>query len=181
MSTKLIAKKYAKALVMVGSESKGGSSQFSSGLAAITELFTIKKAAGILRSPVMPSVLKRELLAYAIAQAESSQKTLLAFVDLLITAQRVEILPEIAVFYEVILAAERGQQSGIVTSAVALDDREVAELAQQLQGVFKQQVLLENRVDPGLLGGFVVRVGNTLIDQSITSKIKAFTLGLQHT
>jgi F-type H+-transporting ATPase subunit delta len=181
MSTKLIAKKYARALVSVAGESSAGSAQFSDGLAAIKELFTIPKAAKILRSPVMSGELKRDLLAYAIAHASGNHKSLLVFVDLLITAKRVEILPEIADFYQTILAAVRGEQHGVISSAVAMQETELAEIANKLQKIFKQQVVLENQVKPELLGGFVVRVGNTLIDQSVTSKIKALALGLQHT
>jgi F-type H+-transporting ATPase subunit delta len=176
---KLIAKKYAKALYSLAGKNAEGGDEFHPGLSAAGELFGQADARKILKSPIMPAELKRELLIYALSTAGENRE-LIAFVDLLISAKRVELLPEIIVAYEELLTAARGIQPGVLSSAVALQKGEITAIEQELTGIFNKQVVLENRVAADLLGGFVIRVGNSIIDQSITSKIKALAQGVQH-
>jgi F-type H+-transporting ATPase subunit delta len=179
MSAKLIAKKYAKALYAIAVEQQGSSQKFQVGLAAAAQLFAIPQAAKILKSPIMPDSLKRDLLVYVL-DTVGANKSLNAFFELLISAQRVELLPEIVAEFSEILAASQGQQHGVLTSAARLSSEEITAIEHGLARVFAKQIVLENRVEPEMLGGFVVRVGNSVIDQSITSKIKALAEGLQH-
>ncbi len=176
---KLIAKKYAKALYTVAMEEPDKSEDFHEGLAAASALYAEPTARKILKSPVMPADLKRDLL-YNALQKTKAPKVLSSFIDILVTAQRVELLPDIIESYHELSAAALGQQSGVLTSAVKVSDSELAAVESELARIFKKKIILENRVDAALLGGYVIRVGNSVIDQSITSKIKALAYGLQN-
>ena len=68
-------------------------------------------------------------------------------------------------------AGHRGETTAGVTTARALDDRQVAELKANLKARVGRDVAIDARVDPSLLGGIVVRLGSQMIDSSIRTKL----------
>ncbi len=58
-----------------------------------------------------------------------------------------------------------------VTSAVALDPADVEALAERLAALTGKRIELHEEVDPGLLGGIQVRVGDRLIDGSVRGRL----------
>lgn len=180
MSMKLIAKKYAKALMSIAGENSAEAEAISSGLTAIKQVFLQPAAEKILLSPIMPADLKRELLNYGL-KIGGGNSTLGSFITMVVAADRVELLPTIADLYEEMRAHASGKQSGLLTSAIKFGDQELGAVGQELERIFKRKIVLENRVDSDLLGGYVVRVGNTVIDQSVANKINGFSKSVQHT
>jgi ATP synthase F1 delta subunit len=59
-----------------------------------------------------------------------------------------------------------------LTSAVALDPNTVTHLKEQIGAQTGSQVLLEETVDPDIIGGIVVRVGNQILDASIRTRLE---------
>ena len=81
-----------------------------------------------------------------------------------------ELQPVIRTFRQ--LAAEhRGETTAEVTSARPLDDGQVAALKGQLKARAGRDVSIDARVDPSILGGFVVKLGSQMIDASIRTKL----------
>ena len=60
-----------------------------------------------------------------------------------------------------------------VTTAVPLSDSEVADVAEHLKGVVHRDVILSMAVDPSIIGGFVARIGDRLIDASVIGRLNA--------
>jgi F-type H+-transporting ATPase subunit delta len=58
-----------------------------------------------------------------------------------------------------------------VTSAVELDSGVVQELERRIEEQTGQNVTLESRVDPSIVGGIVLRVGNSILDASIRHRL----------
>jgi F-type H+-transporting ATPase subunit delta len=70
------------------------------------------------------------------------------------------------------LAAQRRQRLvAVVTSAAPLTERQVERLGQALGRVYGRSVLVEVDVDPELLGGVTVRVGDEVLDASVLSRL----------
>ena len=65
-----------------------------------------------------------------------------------------------------------------VTSALALNDAQVAELKKTLKESVGKDVTLNTRVDPSLLGGLVVKVGSRMIDLSLKTKLQNMKVAL---
>lgn len=86
-------------------------------------------------------------------------------------------LQGVANAFSQIISAHRGEVSAKVTSAKALDNTSLKELTTVLQAFLKpgHKLKLETKVDPELVGGFVVELGDRYIDLSISSKLKAYT------
>jgi F-type H+-transporting ATPase subunit delta len=68
-------------------------------------------------------------------------------------------------------AARRDRLVARVRSAVPLDEREANQLAEQLSRLYDRRVDLRTEVDPAVLGGVVVRVGDEVIDGSVASRL----------
>jgi ATP synthase F1 delta subunit len=59
-----------------------------------------------------------------------------------------------------------------VTSALDLDEQLVAEIARRIEDNTGNRVELTRIVDPEILGGLVLRVGNTIIDASVRNRLE---------
>ncbi len=68
-------------------------------------------------------------------------------------------------------AAARQQVSGQVTTARPLDEATLGRLAAELSRVTGQQVRLVQKVDPAILGGVIVKVGEQIVDGSLRRKL----------
>jgi F-type H+-transporting ATPase subunit delta len=85
--------------------------------------------------------------------------------------RRLFVLPRMIEAVKGLIAQARGEVSAEVTSARPLTDAQREELARTLREKVGRKVKLEERVDAGLIGGLVVRVGSRMIDTSIRSKL----------
>ena len=93
-------------------------------------------------------------------------------VGVLIMNRRLASLADVAAAYGAQLAARRGQQMALVTTAHPLSDTQRAQLAARLTEAGYSGVQIAEAVDPSLLGGLVVRVGARLYDNSLKSKLQ---------
>ena len=95
-----------------------------------------------------------------------------SFLELLAENGRLDYLPEIAERFEELKAEDANVADVEVTSAVPLDDAQRERLAGALRARLRRDVRLHCTVDPSLIGGAVVRSGDTLIDGSLRSKLE---------
>jgi F-type H+-transporting ATPase subunit delta len=102
----------------------------------------------------------------------SMNSTLLKFLKVLCRRQRMQFVRAIARS----AADQRDELAGrmqvdVITST-GLSDASSAALAAKLSGIFKKEVRLNPSVDPSILGGLVVRVGDTVYDGSLDGQLK---------
>lgn len=93
------------------------------------------------------------------------------FVLLLASKRRLFILTDVIGAFMALVAKLRGEVRADVTSARPLNDAEVAELKAALKARLGRDAMLDTHVDPGLLGGLVVKVGSRMIDSSLRTKL----------
>jgi F-type H+-transporting ATPase subunit delta len=77
------------------------------------------------------------------------------------------------------LARHRGETSATVTAASKLTESQVTALKQALQAALGEKIMLEERVDPTLLGGLVVKVGSRMIDTSLRTKLNSLKVAMK--
>jgi F-type H+-transporting ATPase subunit delta len=92
---------------------------------------------------------------------------------LLVRKNRTALAVDIADQFERLLEEQRGVSRAKATTAVPLGDAERQALFRQLSQRMGGEVVLETEVDPELLGGVVVQIGDRLIDASTRSKLRA--------
>jgi F-type H+-transporting ATPase subunit O len=96
------------------------------------------------------------------------------FIGVLAQNDRLGELPAIADTFDDIMAAVRGEVKATVTTAEPLEPSQVDELKSSLGGVLKkgEKLFLEQKVDPSLIGGFVIDIGDKHMDMSIIDRVK---------
>lgn len=93
------------------------------------------------------------------------------FIGVLAANRRLSALPEIVRAFGAIAAAQRGEVTAEVTSAHALSDDQVSQLASKLKAREGKEVKIKASVDTEILGGLVVRIGSRQIDSSIRTRL----------
>lgn len=129
----------------------------------------------MLKSPVIPHDKKRAILA-KLFQGKVHKLTM-SFFDIITKKNREPLLPVIAKEFHNAYNDFKGIGKATITSAVPLDEKlrkEFEELVKKYSD--KKQVELVEKVDPEMIGGFVLNVGDKQIDASIKNKLKALKL-----
>jgi F-type H+-transporting ATPase subunit delta len=85
--------------------------------------------------------------------------------------ERLDLVRVITAAYRELREEKAGRLRVLVRSAVPLPDDQRERLRQELHETFQKDPLLETQVDPELLGGVVIRIGDWLYDQSVRSKL----------
>ena len=101
------------------------------------------------------------------------------FVHVLADNQRLGLLPEIAAQFEALKAEAEKTLDIEITAAVELTDGQVDAYTQALRRRFDQDVNVSVEVDPGLIGGAVIRAGDTVIDGSVRGRLTRLVDSLQ--
>ncbi|HET9346629.1 MAG TPA: ATP synthase F1 subunit delta [Candidatus Limnocylindrales bacterium] len=91
---------------------------------------------------------------------------------LLVRRGRIEQLPRVAAEFARLDDERNGLTHATATSAAPLGPEEVRAIAGRLEDLTGGQVALETDVDPSLLGGVVVRIGDRLIDGSVRGRLE---------
>lgn len=69
--------------------------------------------------------------------------------------------------------ADRGIEEAVAITAVPLSEKLTVKLTEKLSAMTGKKIVLKNKVDPSILGGFTVRLGNKQIDASMLSRLQA--------
>jgi F-type H+-transporting ATPase subunit delta len=97
------------------------------------------------------------------------------FVKLLAQYDRLLLAPEIAILYENYKAEDEGYVDVDVSSAFALTKEEEKKLTASLTKTLNKTVRLNTDVDKTLIGGFLARAGDIVIDGSIKGQLQQLT------
>jgi len=92
---------------------------------------------------------------------------------------RLALGPSIASYFEELWDEERGIQRAVVRTAVPLEEAQRQALQQRLSQQTGKSVELSTEVDPGIIGGAVVRIGDRLVDGSTRTRLRLLRERLQ--
>ncbi len=92
----------------------------------------------------------------------------------LVQRDRLMHIAGVIVAFEEILDEKSGQLKATVTGAQALDPAAVGRIEAALSSAFGRTVIVQAGVDPALLGGLKIRVGDTVFDGSVDSQLSRF-------
>jgi ATP synthase F1 delta subunit len=103
---------------------------------------------------------------------EGADPILLNFLKLLIEKHRMPVIFRIRQAFERLWEEENRTLPVEITSAIDLDEGTIESLARQIGERAGRKVKLATRVDPEILGGLVIRVGNMILDASIRNRLE---------
>jgi F-type H+-transporting ATPase subunit delta len=120
-------------------------------------------------SPYLSTQEKTDGLRRAI---EGADEAFLNFLDLVVENHRMPVIFRIRRDFDELWEQENRLLPVQVTSAVPLDDAIVQEIGSTIGEQTGKRVELSSQVDPDILGGIVVRVGNAILDASIRNRLE---------
>ncbi len=174
MSAEKIANRYAAALLSMTDGQASVQDSLASALGELAGLYEHKNIKKILASPIVSPQLLREVFAYA-EQRLGADAVFGKFLNLLVESRRTYLIPVIAHAFRHKLQQQRGVVDAVLTTAVPLDAAEEAAIRSRLEEMLAKKVQLQTQVDKTILGGFVVRVENSLLDFSLKTKLDNMT------
>ena len=93
------------------------------------------------------------------------------FLFIVVDNQRAHLLPEILETFETVIRQRQGVAEAEVTSAAELSAPQKAQLQQTLEGLTGKKIQAKYSLDPALLGGALVRIGDTIYDGSVRNRL----------
>jgi F-type H+-transporting ATPase subunit delta len=164
-----IARVYAEALFEVAKE-KGKLEEIRDQLAQFADALADDRDLQVFFfSPYFSSEEKREGIQSAISGAEPE---LVNFLELLAEKHRMPAIFRIRRDFEELVAEELKQLEVNVTSAIELDEGIVKQVGEEIEKQTGRQVELSSSIDPDILGGLVLRVGNMVLDASLRNRLE---------
>lgn len=103
-----------------------------------------------------------------------------SFAGLLVENRRLGVVSEIRELYLELKNAHEGVRDAQITSAFPLDDASLTQLVADLEHRFKCKIQATVEVDPELIGGARIMVGDQVIDASVRGKLAAMSVALQN-
>ena len=122
-----------------------------------------------LGSPKVSPVQKNEVLSKALS--DRTPRLFMRFIQMLVTKRRQMLIPSIASEYANLLDREHGRVHATVTVARETSEEERKKIAAQLTKALGKEVVAHLNVDPRILGGVVVRYGDTVMDGSVRKRL----------
>jgi F-type H+-transporting ATPase subunit delta len=164
-----VARPYAKAAF---AEAQGDKrlGPWSDALRVGAEVVQDERVVRLLTSPhVTPEQLAQLVIDVAGTRLDDDGKN---FLRTLAENRRLAYLPEISVLFDKLKDETEGVVDVTVTSATPLDASQQQTLSEALARKLKRQVRLHLETDPALLGGAVLRAGDTVIDGSLRARLQ---------
>ena len=168
-----IAGRYARALFDLAAEG-GEGGEAADLLAELDELVeaatVIPELERVFFTPIHPRAERRRVVAELARRLDHSDE-MRSFAMLLVDENRMGLLVEIRDALRELVEKAAGRVKAELVSARPLRESEVEQVRQALSRRMNALVTVETRVDPGLIGGLVARVGDLLFDGSLRTQL----------
>jgi F-type H+-transporting ATPase subunit delta len=100
------------------------------------------------------------------------------FADLLLRKKRFQMIASVAHEFQAIVERVKGLERATVVSAVPLEEAERQRLHAELERFTGKKIVFDSQVDPSLVGGAYVRIGDRVIDRSVKTLLEAIATQL---
>jgi len=171
-----IARPYAEAAFRLARE-RNELPGWSQMLGFVSAVVADPRIAGALDNPKLATADKEALLLSVCGERVDALGR--NFVRVLVEADRINVLPQIAALFEALKNDAEGIARARIESAFALSDAQVAELKAVLEKHFGKTIEATVHVDPALIGGARITVGDTVIDGTIEAQLSAMATQLR--
>ena len=167
----IVAERYAKALLQLGLE-RNALKALDADVSILQDTFTASRDLQLfIQSPVISSQKKQNVFTALFKEQLSALG--LQFV-LLVTRQRREsFLPQIIQAFSSLHLKHQGIARVEVLTAAALDDAARLNLQKVIHATWGNATLMKERIQPDIIGGFIIRQGDRQWDRSIARELKS--------
>jgi F-type H+-transporting ATPase subunit delta len=170
-----IARPYAEAAFKLACE-QGALASWSDALRRIATVVADPLARELIGTPQLSAAQVASLVADTSGELGPEQRN---FVQVLAENERLAVLPDIAAQFEALRNGFEGVLDAQVSSAFPLSDAQVSEIVALLAAKHGRQVKVTVTVDPDLIGGVSIRVGDEVTDASVRGKLAQLASALK--
>jgi F-type H+-transporting ATPase subunit delta len=163
------ARRYAEAAFQMGRQS-GDLDAWERDLSLLREALANRELRALMQHPAIPYQRKERVLREVAGSRVGKEP--LSLVLLMVRRGRPGAVDAMFDHFEELLRRERGIARAEVRSALPLDDEQRDALEDRLRELTNQKIELTERVDESLIGGVAVRIGDTLYDASVRSRLE---------
>jgi len=168
-----IARPYAEALFKASSSDLGGTAVWLDELAALAGDSQLQQFAD---NPRTTANQVFDLVAGVVkAQLPDNAKN---FLRTVIENGRLSVLPEMAAQFRSLKNAQSGSSDAVVYSAFPIDGAALADLAATLESRFGRKLNVKVELEPALIGGIRVVVGDEVLDTSVKARLEQMKVAL---
>jgi len=173
-----IAERYSRSIFELAEERNQRDIVFQELLTVHQAMENRPELLSLLESPRITRDEKRSLIEGILGPNSSSLSK--DFLNLLVDKNRTELFPFIVEKLQDVIRQKQGIQEAFVITARELHSSIVQLLEKTLEKVTRKKILIQSSVDPALLGGMQIRMGNRLIDGSVRTKLNTLETQLRN-
>ncbi|MDB4944876.1 MAG: synthase delta chain [Labilithrix sp.] len=174
----VIARRYATALLELGSDASALDALVDEVTRAADAYHGSTELQDAFENPLVPLPSKKQIL-HDIVERLGLGATSRSFLGLLVDRRRISALPAIAARLREMADLKRGINRAEVMTAMPLPEEYFEKLQRELQRITGQQVVLDRKLDPSLLCGVIVRIGDTVYDGSLVARLKQLKAAME--
>lgn len=176
-----IARPYAEAVYKLARE-KSALAGWSDALANLDAVVSDARVQAIVSDPNVSAQQLEALVLGVIGNKfeDSVANEARNFVQVLVQNDRLELTPHIRSVYEGLKREHEGTLEAKVISALPIGDEQVKALLAALEAKFKRKITAKVEIDPQLIGGVKIVVGDKVIDATVRGRLDAMATALTH-
>jgi F-type H+-transporting ATPase subunit delta len=163
------ARRYADAAFEIG-RADGTLDRWAQDLARFAELFALPDLRALLEHPAIPFVQKERILRRV--SGDGVAREAMNLILLMVRRGLPRSVPRMVEHFNELLRRQRGIERAEIRSALPLDDEERSAIADRLRQLTHNEIEISEQVDPLLIGGIAVRIGDQLYDASVRSRLE---------
>ena len=167
MARTVSARRYAQAIYQIALE-KGDVDKWLDDLSLLSQSSTDQTFVGFVDSPQIEMDKKTAVVKELFDETVSNLAVNLTCV--LASRGAVSNLPAITDAFQELVDSNKGVERAEITSAVPLNDAQIAAITKDLSSLVGKDISVTTRTDESIIGGFVARVGDRLIDGSVKTR-----------
>ncbi len=168
MAKNIFARRHAEAVFEIAKECNE-LERWRADLETVDEALRQSELGTWLENPKIPFAGKRELLERVFPDINPLTMSLLY---LLVVRNRLRMFPGLVNEYRQLMDSSQGKVSVEVTSALPLEEADMVRLQAELKQNLNKEVSLIPQVDPSLIGGMRIRIGDHVIDGSVRTRLR---------
>ena len=165
-----IARRYAKALLLIGKED-GQAETYKQELEGFTTLMAAEKDLERAITNPLYAASERKNVLQAVLEKLTLSPVMASFINLLFDKRRIGFLGVINEFYQQLVDELQGVARASLVSATALSHETIEKIRSTLSNKTGKEVVLEVEQNPDLIGGIVTRIGDLVLDGSIRTQL----------
>ena len=166
-----ITKRYAKAFIELSDDQKK-QKQITTDMADLVAMVAESADLQNLCSNRKLSIADQQAVIAILSKKAKFDSLTVNFLNVIAENKRFDLLPEITAQVQDMIAERNGELSAEVTSASTLAKTQVKKIEDALAKSFGSKVTLVQKEEPEIIGGLIVKVGSTMIDNSVRTKLQ---------